>query len=214
MTKGKSDDVVTAAEEQKEPHRISPPPPPRGGGWNVLADGIGALERLRWEPTPWQSGASSVGTWEEARWGHENWTGILVYLLLKFSTLATLRKYFHLKMEKLLCASGPSFLATFGILQLSGTPSYPNVVTHQANPPLWTRLLFPISDNLAVPLNSAKGWGGTQSGSVQRLWRCLSSLLAYDSSLWCTVKPILATWVFLHFPTAASIFLHTMLRGK
>lgn len=140
---------------------------------------------------PWRSWGEGLhlgspvfphGTWEKARWGHENWTGILFYLLLKFSTLATLLKYFHLKMEKLLHASGPSLVDTSGILRLSGfvlqvtpkwlirlRPAVSNRTPLSGYPAALDTSPFPIGDNLAIPLNSAKGGDSTRSDLVRNL---------------------------------------------
>lgn len=163
VTKQESGYVVTDVEEQSWLHRLSQ----EAGMFSLTA----SAWKLRWGPTSWKSRVSSVGVWEEARQGHEDWTRKLFYLLLKFSTLVTLLEYFHLKMEKLWCASGLFLCHTLSHFSLQDSCSMlpqgresagfalqsASELPSPAELSPWTWLLSPTSDSSAILLNSAKG---------------------------------------------------------
>lgn len=195
------------------------------GGWNVLPDGV-SLERLRWEPTSWKF---LHGVREEVRRGHKDWTRLLFYLLLKLSTLATLLKCFHLKMENLRCISGPFFATLWNTsafrIHASGFPkvvscqavlcnpqqnSPPQLSCHLGHgsflPPVITQLSFwtQLKDKMALNL----AW--LRSSGIVCLFIYWYRTFLFGA-LWCLF------WQLTYFcilPKQLASFLHTILSGS
>lgn len=103
-------------------------------GWNVLADGISALEKLRWGPTPWKS---SVSSWHMGGGKMRTWELDRNFILFASQILhpCHFAQIFPLENGK---ASACIWTFTRGHLWHTSafrvcSPSYPKV-THQASP--------------------------------------------------------------------------------